>query len=208
VKTEFVIETRDVNGARPDEIVIAEVEPARRLGQPKARILERIGRIGEPKAVSIISIAEHHIPFQFSPAAQEQAERAEAAPLGDRTDLRQVPLVTIDGDDARDFDDAVWASPDDNPKNPGGWRIMVAIADVAWYVRPGDALDRNAWERGNSVYFPDRVVPMLPEELSNGWCSLRPHEDRPVMAVEMTIDAMARSCITAFCAASCARPRG
>jgi ribonuclease R len=189
VKTEFIVETRDVNGAKPDEIVVAEVEPARRLGQPKARIVERIGRVGEPRAVSIISIAEHHIPFQFSPAALEQAEAAVAAPLGNRTDLRKVPLVTIDGDDARDFDDAVWATADDNPKNPGGWRIMIAIADVAWYVRPGDALDRNAWERGNSVYFPDRVVPMLPEELSNGWCSLRPHEDRPVMAVEMTIDA-------------------
>ncbi|TDQ80580.1 RNAse R [Dongia mobilis] len=189
VKTEFIVEPRDINNARPEEIVVAEVEPARRLGQPKARIIERIGRVGEPKAVSIISIAEHHIPFQFSPAALEQAENAGPAPLGDRTDLRQVPLVTIDGDDARDFDDAVWAAPDDNPKNPGGWRIIVAIADVAWYVRPGDALDRNAWERGNSVYFPDRVVPMLPEELSNGWCSLRPHEERPVMAVEMTIDA-------------------
>ncbi|WP_374372982.1 ribonuclease R [Dongia sp.] len=192
VKTEFVVETRDVNGAKQDEIVVAEVEPARRLGQPKARIVERIGRIGEPKAVSIISIAEHHIPFQFSPAALEQAETATAAPLGNRTDLRKVPLVTIDGDDARDFDDAVWASADDHPNNPGGWRIMVAIADVAWYVRPGDPLDRNAWERGNSVYFPDRVVPMLPEELSNGWCSLRPHEDRPVLAVEMTIDANGR----------------
>ena len=189
LKTEFTVDARDIGGAKPDEIVIAEVEPAKRLGQPKARIVERIGRVGEPKAVSIISIAEHHIPFQFSPAALEQAETAVAAPLGDRTDLRKVPLVTIDGDDARDFDDAVWATADDNAKNPGGWRIMVAIADVAWYVRPGDALDRNAWERGNSVYFPDRVVPMLPEELSNGWCSLRPHEDRPVMAVEMTLDA-------------------
>ena len=189
VKTEFTVDARDIGGAKPDEIVIAEVEPARRLGQPKARVVERIGRVGEPKAVSIISIAEHHIPFQFSPAALEQAETAVAAPLGNRTDLRKVPLVTIDGDDARDFDDAVWATPDDNAKNPGGWRIMIAIADVAWYVRPGDALDRNAWERGNSVYFPDRVVPMLPEELSNGWCSLRPHEDRPVMAVEMTLNA-------------------
>lgn len=189
VKTEFTVDPRDINGAKPEEIVVAEVEPTRRLGQPKARIVERIGRVGEPKAVSIISIAEHHIPFQFSPAAQEQAEAAVAAPLGDRTDLRKIPLVTIDGDDARDFDDAVHATPDTHADNLGGWRIIVAIADVAWYVRPGDALDRNAWERGNSVYFPDRVVPMLPEELSNGWCSLRPHEDRPVMAVEMVINA-------------------
>lgn len=189
VKTEFTVDAKDTGGAKPDEIVVAEVEPARRLGQPKARIVERIGRIGEAKSVSIISIAEHHIPFQFPPAAMEQAETAVAAPLGKRTDLRQVPLVTIDGDDARDFDDAVWAAPDDHKDNHGGWRIIVAIADVAWYVRPDDPLDRNARDRGNSVYFPDRVVPMLPEELSNGWCSLRPYEERPVMAVEMVIDA-------------------
>ncbi len=192
VKTEFVIDARDVNGAKSDEIVIAEVEPARRLGAPRARVVERVGRIGEAKSVSMISIAEHHIPFQFPPAAQEQAEAATAAPLGNRTDLRDIPLVTIDGDDARDFDDAVWAAADDNPENPGGWRIMVAIADVSWYVRPDDALDRVARERGNSVYFPDRVVPMLPEELSNGWCSLRPYEERPVVAVEMVIDANGR----------------
>jgi ribonuclease R len=192
IKTEFVIDPKDMGGARSEEIVVAEVEPARRLGSPKARIVERIGRIGEAKAVSMISIAEHHIPFQFPPAAQEQAEAAVAAPLGKRTDLRDIPLVTIDGDDARDFDDAVFAAADDHPDNKGGWRIIVAIADVAWYVRPDDALDRCARERGNSVYFPDRVVPMLPEELSNGWCSLRPYEERPVMAVEMTIDAQGR----------------
>ncbi|WP_374382817.1 ribonuclease R [Dongia sp.] len=192
IKTEFVIDARDVNGAKSDEIVIAEVEPARRLGAPRARVVERIGRVGEAKSVSMISIAEHHIPFQFSPAALEQAEAATSAPLGNRTDLRNIPLVTIDGDDARDFDDAVWAAPDENEDNPGGWRLIVAIADVSWYVRPDDALDRVARDRGNSVYFPDRVVPMLPEELSNGWCSLRPYEDRPVMAVEMTIDANGR----------------
>ncbi|WP_374651922.1 ribonuclease R [Dongia sp.] len=192
VKTEFVVDAKDAGGARADEIVVAEVEPARRLGAPRARIVERIGRVGEAKSVSMISIAEHHIPFQFPPAAQEQAEAATSAPLGKRTDLRRIPLVTIDGDDARDFDDAVWAAPDDHPDNPGGWRLIVAIADVAWYVRPDDALDRVARERGNSVYFPDRVVPMLPEELSNGWCSLRPYEDRPVMAVEMTIDTKGR----------------
>ena len=192
VKTEFTVDPKDTGGARSEEIVVAEIEPARRLGTPRARIVERIGRIGDAKSVSIISIAEHHIPFQFPPAALEQAETATAAPLGNRTDLRQIPLVTIDGDDARDFDDAVWATADDHKDNPGGWRIMVAIADVAWYVRPEDPLDRCARDRGNSVYFPDRVVPMLPEELSNGWCSLRPYEDRPVMAVEMVIDAQGK----------------
>lgn len=188
IKTEFIVESKDLSGARRGEIVIAETEQRHRLGTPRARIIERIGRLGEAKAVSIISIAEHNIPFQFPPAAQEQALAATSTPLGNRTDLRSVPLVTIDGDDARDFDDAVWATPDESPNNLGGWRIMVAIADVAWYVRPDDPLDRVARDRGNSVYFPDRVVPMLPEELSNGWCSLRPHEDRPVLAVELVIN--------------------
>src|SRR5262249_11151713 len=99
------------------------------------------------------------------------------------------PLVTIDGEDARDFDDAVHAEADTDPRNPGGWKLLIAIADVAYYVRPGDALDKSARDRGNSVYFPDRVVPLLPGELSNGWCSLKPDEDRPVMAVEIVIDA-------------------
>ena len=103
-----------------------------------------------------------------------------------RTDLRDVDLVTIDGADARDFDDAVFAEPD--PDHPDGWHLIVAIADVSWYVRPGDALDRSAYDRGNSVYFPDRVVPMLPHELSTGWCSLNPKEDRPCLIAHMWID--------------------
>ena len=114
------------------------------------------------------------------------------APLGARTDLRDIPLVTIDGADARDFDDAVWAEPDGDPQNTGGWHLVVAIADVAHYVRPGDALDQEARRRGNSVYFPDRVVPMLPENLSNNLCSLRPQEDRACMAVHLWIDAQGR----------------
>jgi ribonuclease R len=140
----------------------------------------------------LISIAAHGIPNEFPPAALTQAQEAGPATLGSRTDLRNIPLVTIDGEDARDFDDAVHAAPDADPKNPGGWKLLVAIADVAHYVRENDALDKSARERGNSVYFPDRVVPMLPEELSNGWCSLRPDEDRPVMAVEIVIDAEGR----------------
>ena len=105
-----------------------------------------------------------------------------------RTDLRDLPLITIDDDDARDFDDAVWAATDDSPTNRGGWQMVVAIADVAWYVRPGGALDGCAHERGNSVYFPDQVMPMLPEALSNGLCSLNPGEDRPCLAVRIWID--------------------
>src|SRR5690606_2595739 len=98
----------------------------------------------------------------------------------------------IDGADARDFDDAVFAEPDDDPKNPGGWHLMVAIADVAHYVRPDSALDRAAYARGNSTYFPDRVLPMLPKALSNGWCSLNPREDRPCMAVHLWVDTKGR----------------
>src|SRR3546814_3687777 len=103
--------------------------------------------------------------------------------------LCDVPLVTIDGADARDFDDALFRSPDDDPKNPGGWHLLIALAAVAHYVRPDSALDLAAYARGNSTYFPDRVLPMLPTALSNGWCSLNPREDRPCMAVHLWIDA-------------------
>ena len=138
-------------------------------------------------SVTATAEAANDIPVEFPEAAAREAEHAKAAPLGDRLDLRKVPLVTIDGEDARDFDDAVFAEPDAD--HPGGWRLLVAIADVAWYVRPDKPLDRAAYRRGTSVYFPDRVVPMLPEALSNHWCSLVPHEDRPVLAAEMWIDA-------------------
>ncbi|MDQ7246773.1 ribonuclease R [Dongia sedimenti] len=192
IRTEFAIDARGIHGVKSGEIVVAEVEPGRPMGTPRARVVERLGRTGEARSVSLIAIAAHGIPTDFPPAALTQAAEAGPAPLGHRTDLRNVPLVTIDGEDARDFDDAVHAQPDTDPKNPGGWKLLVAIADVAHYVREGDPLDKSARERGNSVYFPDRVVPMLPEELSNGWCSLRPDEDRPVMAVEIVIDAEGR----------------
>jgi ribonuclease R len=186
-KQEYVIEPEDRGEARPGDIVW--IEPVGAKGRAtRARILERLGSMAEPRTVSLIAIAAHDIPVDFSPEARRQAERSKAAPMGERVDLRAVPLVTIDGEDARDFDDAVFAEPDDDPANRGGWKLIVAIADVAWYVRPDDALDRSAVRRGNSVYFPDRVVPMLPEELSNGWCSLRPREDRPVLATHMRID--------------------
>jgi ribonuclease R len=192
IRTEFAIDARGIHGIKSGEIVVAEVEPGRPMGTPRARVVERLGRTGEARSVSLIAIAAHGIPTDFPQAALAQAAAAGPATLGTRTDLRNIPLVTIDGEDARDFDDAVHAEPDPDPKNPGGWKLLVAIADVAHYVREGDALDKSARERGNSVYFPDRVVPMLPEELSNGWCSLRPDEDRPVMAVEIVIDAEGR----------------
>jgi len=192
VRTEFVVAPGNAGDARPGELVLAEVLPGRRLGLPQARIVERLGSMASPKAASLIAIHTHDIPVEFPEAALRQAERARPAPIEGREDLRHIPLVTIDGEDARDFDDAVFAEPDDDPANPGGFHLIVAIADVAWYVRPNDALDRAAQLRGNSVYFPDRVVPMLPERLSNDLCSLRPNEDRPVLAVHIWIDAQGR----------------
>jgi ribonuclease R len=188
VKTEFRIAAADADGARPGELVLAEALHTHRLGLLQARVVERLGQFGEPRTISLISIHEHDIPTEFPRAALDQAVAAKPVSLGERTDLRQVPLVTIDPEDARDHDDAVWAAPDPDPKNRGGFRLLVAIADVAHYVRPGDALDREAERRGNSVYFPDRVVPMLPEALSSDLCSLRPGVDRPCLAIEMTID--------------------
>ncbi len=172
-------------GAKPGEIVLAEPLPStRHLGAKPARIIERLGVMGEPRSVSLVCIHAHGIPDVFPAEAVQQAERARGVTARARTDLRDIPLVTIDGEDARDFDDAVFAEPDGS-----GWRVLVAIADVAHYVTGGSALDREAWARGNSVYFPDRVVPMLPEALSNGWCSLRPAEDRGCLFVEMRFDA-------------------
>jgi len=151
------------------------------------KIQEKIGRIDNPKTFSQMAIHAHRLPHIFSQDAIALSEQGKVPALGNRTDFRHIPLVTIDGEDARDFDDAVWAAPDGDPRNRGGWHIIVAIADVAYYVRPGDALDREAKERGNSVYFPDRVVPMLPEALSNEMCSLKPHVDRACLAIEMVV---------------------
>jgi ribonuclease R len=172
------------NGAESGEIVLAEPLPARALGPRPARIVERLGRMDDARAISLICVHAHGIPDRFPPEALAEAEAARAVSPTGREDLRGVPLVTVDGEDARDFDDAVFAAPEDG----GGWRVLVAIADVAHYVRPGSALDREARERGNSVYFPDRVVPMLPEALSNGWCSLKPGEERGCLFVEMRFD--------------------
>ncbi|MDD2795050.1 MAG: ribonuclease R [Acidocella sp.] len=183
-KSEWVVPQDETLGALADEIVRAEPLPGGKFMGPKpARITERLGSITDARSVSLIAIATHGIPMDFPGAALKEAEKAKAAPLGKRTDLREVPLITIDGADARDFDDAVFAEPASH-----GYRLIVAIADVAHYVKPGSALDKSAKERGNSCYFPDRVVPMLPEALSNGWCSLKPHEERGCLFVEMHID--------------------
>jgi ribonuclease R len=193
-RADWTVPQEERNGAEPGEIVLAEPLPARPLGLRPARVLERLGREDDARAISLICVHAHGIPDRFAPEALAEAEAAQGIPPGAREDLRGVPLVTIDGDDARDFDDAVFAAPAED----GGWRVLVAIADVAHYVRPGSALDRDARERGNSVYFPDRVVPMLPEALSNGWCSLKPREERGCLFVEMRFDADGRKAAHRF----------
>ncbi len=186
-KSEWVVPSTETMGAASGEIVRAEPLPGGGYGTKPARVTECLGQVTDARSVSLIAIATHEIPVEFPEAALKEAAKAKATPLGKRTDLRDTPLITIDGADARDFDDAVFAEPSDK-----GFRLIVAIADVAHYVKPGSALDRSARERGNSCYFPDRVVPMLPEELSNGWCSLKPHEDRGCLFVEMHIDSQGR----------------
>ena len=187
-KAEWIVPIGGENGAKDGEIVLAEPLPDHhRLGLKPARVVEVLGHMGDARSVSLICIHTHDIPVVFPEAAIVESETAEAVPLGNRIDLRDIPLITIDGADARDFDDAVFAEPDGD-----GFRLIVAIADVAHYVRPDSALDHSGRTRGNSVYFPDRVVPMLPEALSNGWCSLRPNEDRGCLFVEMRIDAAGR----------------
>ncbi|MBK1695674.1 ribonuclease R [Rhodovibrio salinarum] len=190
-KGDFVLRKGDLADAQVGEFVLCRIKPShKRAGGGATEVLveERLGHVDSPRAVSLIAIHEHDIPTDFPDAAIDQANQAKAITPAGRTDLRDVPLITIDGADAKDFDDAVYAQADTAEDNPGGYRIIVAIADVAHYVRSGSALDKTAYQRGNSVYFPDRVVPMLPEALSNGWCSLRPHEDRGCLAVEMRID--------------------
>jgi ribonuclease R len=174
---------------------LVALEPMRetRLGGLSARVVETLGSVKSEKAVSLIALATHHIPHVFSEAALNEAQLARPARLAPpREDWRALPLVTIDPPDAKDHDDAVHAEPDESPGNAGGFVVTVAIADVAAYVRPGSALDREALERGNSVYFQDRVVPMLPERISNDLCSLRPREDRPALAVRMILGADGR----------------
>lgn len=184
-RQDYVVARGDTGGAEAGELVEAEVLPGRAHGLRQVRVLDRLGSLTAPKAVSLIAIHAQGIPTEFTQGALDQAEAAGPVPLGTREDLRDIPLVTIDGEDARDFDDAVWAEADP----AGGWHAIVAIADVAHYVYTGSPLDKCAYERGNSVYFPDRVVPMLPEALSNGWCSLRPNEERGCLAVHMWFDA-------------------
>jgi len=174
-------------GAVDGDLVALEMLREGGFGLPTARVVEKLGSLKSERAISLIAIATHRLPDVFSPAALEEAHKARAATMDHREDWRELPLITIDPADAKDHDDAVHAAPDDDPGNSGGFVLTVAIADVAYYVKPGSALDRDSLDRGNSVYFPDRVVPMLPERISNDLCSLRPNVDRPALAVRMII---------------------
>jgi ribonuclease R len=185
---DILVMPEHVGDAQHGDLVLVELLPGKPHGPKRARVQEIVGKEDDPRAASILAIHTHGIPMGFSPEEQRQADTAEPVTLKGRVDLRKLPLLTIDPEDARDHDDAVFAQPDDDPKNPGGWRVWVAIADVAHYVTPGSALDRGALKRANSTYFPDRVAPMLPESLSADLCSLRENEDRACLAVEMVFD--------------------
>lgn len=184
---ELNIAKADSLGAEDGDLVSVDLVRTRGYGLASAKVKERLGSLASEKAVSLIAIHAHEIPQAFSPSALRETEAAKPAKLEGREDWRDVPLVTIDPPDAKDHDDAVHAEPDPDPNNKGGYIVHVAIADVAFYVRPGSALDRDALTRGNSVYFPDRVVPMLPERISNDLCSLVPGEPRGALAMRMVV---------------------
>ncbi|MGI8704233.1 MAG: ribonuclease R family protein [Sphingomicrobium sp.] len=175
----------DLKDATSGDLVLCEVSG--RGPRVSARVDAVLGDPFAPKSFSLIAIHKYELPTEFSDAVIEEAKRVAKQPLGDREDLTQLPIVAIDPADARDHDDAIWAVPDDDPDNKGGWKAIVAIADVSFYVRPGSALDKSARSRGNSVYFPDQVVPMLPEELSADICSLKAGEERAAMACHLKI---------------------
>lgn len=188
LKQAFRLKNLPVEKLHNHDIVIADI-PMIKTRYPEASFVKKIGSETDPYAATLIAIYLHNLPVMFSKAGENEAGKA-TVPVKSkhREDLTAIPFVTIDGADARDFDDAVWAEPDTDSANKDGWHIMVAIADVAWYVRSGHALDMDARMRGNSVYFPDRVIPMLPEALSNKMCSLQPNQKRAAMVCEVWID--------------------
>ena len=187
---EWLVPEGATGGAKDGELVEAEqAGPKARMGLPRARVINRLGDPSAPKAVSLIAIHQHGIPDDFPDEVIAEADSMKPAGLSGREDMRDMPLITIDPWDARDHDDACWAHADDDPANAGGHVIWVAIADVAHYVHPGSALDIEARRRGNSSYFPDRVVPMLPDRLSGDLCSLHEGVPRACIAVRMQVDA-------------------
>ena len=190
IKQEILIDPEQRLGARHGQMVVVDIikRPTKRTNAV-AKIIEVLGDHMAPGMEIEIALREHDLPHQFTPELLSEvatlSDEVDESAKKDRVDLRHLPLVTIDGEDARDFDDAVYCEP----KKSGGWRLWVAIADVSYYVRSDTALDNEAIERGNSVYFPSQVIPMLPEKLSNGLCSLNPDVDRLCMVCEMTVSA-------------------
>src|SRR6185295_2398951 len=178
-RREFSI--HDLKDAEPGDLVLCEVSG--RPPRASARVDAVLGDPFAPRSFSLIAIHKHGLRAEFAQEAIDEAHRVSRQTLGEREDLTHLPIVAIDPEDARDHDDAIWAEPD----GEGGWNAIVAIADVSFYVRPGSELDREARARGNSVYFPDRVVPMLPEELSADICSLKAREVRAAMACHLKI---------------------
>ncbi len=185
-RDEWSVAPGNDGGAQPDELVEVKLIRDRGRGLKGARVVNRLGSVADQRNISLIAAQQHSIKLSFDADTLASADGLEIYRHQKRRDMRMVPLITIDPADARDHDDAVWAEPDTDPDNPGGFKAIVAIADVAHYVRPAGALDREARTRGNSTYFPDRVVPMLPERISNDLCSLREAEDRPALACFMT----------------------
>ncbi|MFD0918046.1 ribonuclease R [Pseudahrensia aquimaris] len=186
---ELMVLENAVGDAQDGDLVEVTIAKSGRYGLKRAKIERVIGDYRSEKAVSLIALHQHKIPIDFPDAVMKEAEKAGPADMKKREDWRELPLITIDPADAKDHDDAIYAAPDDNENNKGGFVVTVAIADVSWYVRPGSQMDQEAQKRGNSVYFPDRVVPMLPERISNELCSLKEDVDRPALAVRMIFDA-------------------
>lgn len=186
---EWTVQPSDIGDASDGDLVRFDLIRKNRFANPQATVLESLGNPDDQRQISLIAVHAHGLPDDFPERVLAEAEDLEPPDLKNRVDLTGIPLLTIDPPDARDHDDAVHAVPDTDPKNPDGFVVTVAIADVAHYIRPGTKLDNEALLRGNSVYFPDRVVPMLPEKISNDLCSLREGEDRPCLAVRMIFDA-------------------
>lgn len=182
---EVLVDPEFTGNAQDGDLVEVQLSRLGRYGLPRAQVQNVIGSVASEKAISTIAIHAHGIPHIFPERVIEEANAAGPATMAHREDWRTLPLITIDPADAKDHDDAVYAEPDPSEDNPGGVIVTVAIADVSYYVRPKSALDLEALKRGNSVYFPDRVVPMLPERISNDLCSLKEGVDRPALAVRM-----------------------
>jgi ribonuclease R len=195
---EMDVDPESVGGAKDGDLVEIESAGASRMGLARARVLSVIGSVATEKAISMIAIHSHGIPYIFPDSVIAEADAAGPADMKNREDWRHLPLITIDPADAKDHDDAVYAEPDPSPDNPDGVIVVVAIADVSWYVRPNSSLDREALRRGNSVYFPDRVVPMLPERISNELCSLKENVERPALAVRMVFSKEGRKASHTF----------